>query len=54
MFIDEGGADDQQASDAMIEMKAYNKQKCIDSEKDPLEYWKVCFWIENVFISICD
>uniref|UniRef100_A0A915EG20 Uncharacterized protein n=1 Tax=Ditylenchus dipsaci TaxID=166011 RepID=A0A915EG20_9BILA len=39
-FVDEEGFNDEQVSSAMIDLKSYTKQKRIDPEADPLQYWK--------------
>jgi hypothetical protein len=41
LFTDEEGNNDEEANNVMIEVRAYNKEKCIDPEADPLKYWKV-------------
>uniref|UniRef100_A0A915EVE0 HAT C-terminal dimerisation domain-containing protein n=1 Tax=Ditylenchus dipsaci TaxID=166011 RepID=A0A915EVE0_9BILA len=40
LFVDEKGFNDEQVGSAMIDLKSYTKQKCIDPEADPLQYWK--------------
>jgi hypothetical protein len=45
LFTDEEGTNEERSSSAMVEMQAYNKQKCIDPEADPLMYWKVVLFL---------
>uniref|UniRef100_A0A914E4G0 HAT C-terminal dimerisation domain-containing protein n=1 Tax=Acrobeloides nanus TaxID=290746 RepID=A0A914E4G0_9BILA len=40
LFNDEIGVEEERACNAIIEMKAYCKVKCVDPEEDPLEFWK--------------